>query len=323
MTWARRCVWPQPLAETAPFRADLAEAPDGGHIVWRRAADGIRLRLGVWHAEKPRGTVFLFPGRTEYLEKYGRVISDLTTKGWSVISIDWRGQGLSDRLFDDGRLGHIADFSDYQQDVAVLSAWAQELALPEPHVMVAHSMGGCIGLRSLCDGLPVSRAVFSAPMWGIQMPAYARPLTYVIPPIARLAKQETKFAPGTKPTNYVTDTDFQENMLTSDLETYTWLGQHAAEAPEFALGGPSIQWVGAATKENNQLMAQPRPSQPVLTFVGTNEQIVSIDAIKKLHASWPSGELRMVEDAKHEMMMETPTIRGRFIAESLEFLAGS
>ncbi|MEO0918767.1 MAG: alpha/beta hydrolase, partial [Pseudomonadota bacterium] len=241
--------------EAAPFHDNLACAPAGGEIAWRRTEDGVRLRVGAWPSSSPRGTVLLFPGRTEYLEKYGKIISELTEAGWCVVSLDWRGQGLSDRLDDDKRVGHVAEFIDYQQDVSVLLDWCDSRNYPERRVLLAHSMGGCIGLRALVDGLAVDRAVFSAPMWGIQMPAYARPLTYVLPPLARAFGKETQFAPGTKPINYVADTDFAENLLTTDLDTYNWLGEHAVAAPEFALGGPSVQWVGSATRELDRLYA--------------------------------------------------------------------
>lgn len=307
--------------DPAPFRDDLADAPEGGRIEWRRAGDGVRLRLGAWETGNARGTVLLFTGRTEYLEKYGRIIRDLTGAGWSVALIDWRGQGLSDRLDDDTRLGHVEKFTDYQRDVAVLLTWVDEIGLPAPRVMIAHSMGGCIGLRALVDGIDVTRAVFSAPMWGIQMPAYARPLTYLLPPIARALNKDRTFAPGTSPINYVTETGFETNMLTRDPETYGWLARHAAEVPEFSLGGPSVKWVGSATRENDRLFAAPRPQVPCLTLLGTDEEIVSIEAIRKYHAGWASGELRMVDGAKHEMMMEVPAIRQRFLDDTLAFIA--
>lgn len=309
------------MADAAPFRDDLAGAPAGGQIVWRHADDGVRLRLGAWQAEHAKGTVLLLPGRTEYLEKYGKVINDLTRSRWTVALIDWRGQGLSDRLDDDTRLGHVAEFIDYQRDLAVLLNWVSELKLPKPFMLLAHSMGGCIGLRALVDGLSVERAVFSAPMWGIQMPTFARPLTYVIPPVARFLRKENIFAPGTKPTSYISETGFAENMLTTDPETYGWLGEHAASGPEFSLGGPSVQWVGSATRELDRLFATPKPNITSLTFVGSDEKIVSIEAIERYHDNWPAGTMRLVEGARHEMMMEAPSIRRQFMDGVLSFYA--
>ena len=44
-----------------------------------------------------KGTVCVFPGRAEFIEKYFEVVRDLRARGFAVATIDWRGQGLSDR----------------------------------------------------------------------------------------------------------------------------------------------------------------------------------------------------------------------------------
>jgi len=180
-------------------------------------------------------------------------------------------------------------------------------------------MGGCLGLRALANGMRVERAVFSAPMWGIEMPVPVRPLSYILPPVARALRMEEKLSPGTSPLNYVSETDFDENVLTSDPETYAWLKKHAAATSDFALAGPSVQWIGEATTETDALVALPRPNLPVRTYLGTEEAIVSGHAIHRMHANWPSAELCVINGAKHEFMMETDTIRRRFIDETLGF----
>ena len=89
------------------------------------------------------GTVLLFPGRTEYLEKYGPAAQELAARGFATLTIDWRGQGLSGREVADPVKGHFHSFDDPVNDLAtalkLLSA-----RLPRPHIGLAHSMGGCI-----------------------------------------------------------------------------------------------------------------------------------------------------------------------------------
>ncbi|HMB14482.1 MAG TPA: alpha/beta hydrolase, partial [Roseovarius sp.] len=80
--------------DTAPFFADVAEGPEGGAAWWIRARDDVRLRVGLWNREAPRGTVLLWPGRTEYIEKYGRAAARFASGGYATFAIDWRGQGL-------------------------------------------------------------------------------------------------------------------------------------------------------------------------------------------------------------------------------------
>lgn len=302
-----------------PYRADLSEAPDDAVPIWRTASDGVRLRLAYWPGAGSKGTVLLFPGRTEHIEKYGRVVHDLAQNGYATITIDWRGQGFSDRLLGDASLGHVGDFPDYQHDVAEMVAAAREAGLPEPWYLLAHSMGGSIGLRALVEGLPVRRAVFSAPLWGIKLPIAMRPLPFLLPPIYRLVGKHETYAPSTRPANYAAETDFADNQLTTDPEIYADYTRHAVAEPAFAMGGPSVHWVGRAAVEGRALARLPRPALPVLTFLGEDETVVSTAAIHRLHADWPSASLRMVPDARHELMMEAPPSRDVFFRETLAF----
>ena len=67
------------LAE-APLFTDVAPAPLPGAAYWAHASDGLRIRLGVWQPSGARGTVLLFPGRTEYIEKYGNAVGEIAAR---------------------------------------------------------------------------------------------------------------------------------------------------------------------------------------------------------------------------------------------------
>ena len=117
----------------APFHRLPGDPPAAARAFFVNAADGKRLRLALWPASEPaRGTLLLFPGRTEYLEKYHEAGADFAAAGWHVLGIDWRGQGLSDRLIADPRPGHVLDFAEYLQDVSALAGAAETLDLPRP-----------------------------------------------------------------------------------------------------------------------------------------------------------------------------------------------
>jgi len=70
---------------SAPLYNDVARGPDGGFAVWAKAPDGVRLRFGIWPTKGAKGTVFLLPGRTEYIEKYGMAAGYLARAGFGVI----------------------------------------------------------------------------------------------------------------------------------------------------------------------------------------------------------------------------------------------
>lgn len=299
----------------------MAEGPDGGRAIWANASDGVRIRVGVWPREDAKGTILVFPGRTEFIEKYGRTARDLHDAGYAVAAIDWRGQGLAQRVSPDPLLGHVEKFADYQLDVAAFVEAVKDL--PKPWYLVAHSMGGCIGYRAVIEGLPVSRAVFSAPMWSINIALHLRPLAKALPTIARSVRQGLRYAPGTSATTYLRKDDFDTNELTSDRDQFAYLTNMLEEVPGLALGGPSLIWVDEALREGQALAELPKPQLPIRTYLGTKESIVSAQAISAMYRNWPDSELIMVQGAMHELMMEAPAMRDQFMRGTLEFFGAN
>ena len=294
----------------APFHAELADAPPGAVAVWLKPG-AMRIRVAWWKAGD-RGTVMLLPGRTECIEKYGRAAGDLVRRGYSVITIDWRGQGLADRALPDPMSGHVGDFAEYQQDLDAMLAEADRAGLPQPRFLLAHSMGGCIGLRALMRGLPFHAAVFSAPMWGISMASWLRPVAQVVTAIAAPLGLAHRYAPTTGPETYLLQAPFEGNVLTTDREMWAYMRDQVRAEPRFALGGPSLAWLGAALAECAALAGQPAPNVPAICALGTAEKVVDVPPVHLRMAGWSSGQLDLYPGAEHEIMMETPAVRARF-----------
>lgn len=299
----------------APFFADIAGAPDGARALWARAADGVRLRIGLLAAPaaEARGTVLLFTGRSEYVEKYGPAARALAGHGYACLAIDWRGQGLADRPAGDPATGHVAHFADYQRDVAALLESVAELGLPRPFFLLAHSMGACIGLRALHEGLPVAAAVFSAPMWNIAMPAALRLPARLLAGLVHGVGLGARRIPFTGSLAYVTTADFDDNALTGDRVMFDWMRHQLRAHPELVLGGPSFAWFREALREVESFRDRPLPELPCLTWMGTGERLVDSATIRRMMAAWPGSELTVIEGARHEVMMEGPEIRNGFI----------
>ena len=292
--------------EPAPFLEDIAEGPEGGKAYWLRAKDSTRLRLGVWPAG-PKGTVFMFPGRTEYIEKYGRLAREFADRGYGTLAMDWRGQGLSDRPAHRRDMGHVVSFDEYREDVDALRAVLDDLNLPKPWFLLGHSMGGAIGLRAIYDGLPVAGVIFSAPMWGIRMSGFLKAISGVVMGLSKPLGLDKSFAPTTGP---AAPMEYNDNPLTNDRDMFNYMEGQVAKHPELALGGPSIRWVNAALEETAALMEMDPPDMPMLVFLGTDERIVEPPAIHERAASWPGSKLGQIDGGRHEILMEGDEMRG-------------
>jgi lysophospholipase len=306
----------------AVFHADLAEGPPEGRAWDVGAADGTRLRVGTWAAGS-RGTVLIFPGRNEHVEKYGRVARDLANRGWSSAAIDWRGQGHSDRAPGAGSLGDVEDFAHYQTDVAALLATVRAAGLPEPFHLLAHSMGGAIALRALAEGLPVRSAAFSAPMWGLQMAAWLRPIARGAAAAGRRAGLGLRDVPTGPRDSYLAVTPFAANALTTCPETYAWMVAQTRRDPRLALGRPTFRWLHAAMAELRALRRLRVPEVPMLVGLAEQETIVDNAAALRLARRWPDARIETYAGARHELLMERAPLRTRFLDDVEEIHAGA
>ncbi|NKB26147.1 MAG: alpha/beta fold hydrolase [Rhodobacteraceae bacterium] len=303
--------------EDAPLNVVTAEGPAGGRAYWIRTSDGVRLRAAHWPGGTV-GTVLLFPGRTEYVEKYGRVAADLVAAGYHVLSIDWRGQGLSDRLHPDPRIGHVEAFADYQNDVAALLALAEILPVPAPRFLLAHSIGGAIGLRALHQGLSVNATAFCSPMWKINVAIAVRPFARWISYAMRSAGRGLAFVPGRSGTTMRENPAFDDNGLTNDRNHWAYMVAQVQADEGLALGGPSVRWFDEALRETRALRALGPPrNRPTLTGIGTADSIVDVAAPRAMMKNWPDGDLLIYEDAQHELLMEVPNVRSDFVNATL------
>ncbi|MFV0384855.1 alpha/beta fold hydrolase [Paracoccus sp. (in: a-proteobacteria)] len=302
----------------APFYTLPGDPLPEVRCFWLRTEDGLRLRAGLWRARRPIGTVLLFTGRTEYLEKYVQVAADLNAADYDVLAIDWRGQGLSDRLQANPAPGHIADFADYQRDVVELVIAAQELDLPRPWHLQAHTMGGTIGMPALMGGLPVQSAAFSAPMLGINLRGLPESVALALAGLMIRLGRSGRPAPGSGGNDSFVLTDpYRDNLLTSDGPRWGRIVAETASWPEIALGGATNGWVHAALLECRRLAALPAPDLPALIALGSHERVVSAAAIRARAASWPGARLMELPDSRHEPMMERDTIRDAFLQAAI------
>src|SRR5256714_4781938 len=139
-----------------------------------KTPDGVSLRFARWAPPPGRkGTVCLFQGRAEFIEKYFETVRDLRARGFAVATMDWRGQGLSERALRNPRKGYVRSFSQYLLD---LEAFINDVVLPDcppPVFALAHSMGAVVLLRAAYAGHRwFDRMVLLSPM--IALPGMRR-----------------------------------------------------------------------------------------------------------------------------------------------------
>jgi len=296
-------------------------APD--RVWWLETADAVRLRAALWRAERPVGHAILLSGRTEFIEKTSLTAAGLVARRLSAVSVDWRGQGLSDRLVEPPAKGHVGDFAEFQVDLDALLADPETVDLPGPRVMVAHSMGALVGVAALARpeaAAGVRAAILSAPLFGLNLPWWLRILFRAAILTARLLRQGERWPPfGRVATTYAL-TEPGKNVLTTDPGTWAWLRENARANPQLTIATPTLAWFDAMERETARVRRLPPPPCRCLCLLGGDERVVQPRAIRDWCAA-AGARLAEVPGARHEPFAEAPPLRAMAWAAVDEFLA--
>ncbi|MCH8239921.1 MAG: alpha/beta hydrolase [Proteobacteria bacterium] len=291
------------------------------------AHDGVALRFARWGPPRrgSKGTVCVFGGRTEFIEKYFETISDLRQRGFAAATMDWRGQGGSSRPLRNKFKGHVEDFSQFESD---LDLFMSEIVLPDcppPYFALAHSMGANILIHAACKrDCWFERMVLSSPMIALRAGAS-------LALIARLAQLGVFFglgdiyvpgggdaASGLEP--------FKGNKLTSDKRRHERNALILKAAPGLGLGSPTIGWLRAAAasmKTINAFGFAPRVHVPILMLAAGQDQVVSNSAIEELAAQLRAGSRVTLDGARHELLQERDHLREQLWSVFDAFVPGS
>lgn len=301
--------------------------PEGAIVGVLRAPDGVALRYARWPppAAGRKGTVCLFEGRAEFIEKYFEAIGELRARGFAVAILDWRGQGLSDRALADRRKGHVRDFDEYGQD---LSTFMREIVLPDcppPLFALAHSMGASVLLRSLHEGRRwFDRVVLSTPMielTGLRASRSTRWLARVLD----AAGFGMAYVPGGDET-VLGLRPFPGNPLTSDPVRYARVTAVMQAEPALCLGSPTVSWANAAYRVMDEFADPAYPAsirQPLLLIAAGHDEIVSTPAIENFAVRLRAGSHLIIPGARHELIMEQDRYRAQFWAAFDAFVPGT
>jgi lysophospholipase len=274
---------------------------------------GARLRYACWNVPgTPRGTVVVLTGRGEFIEKYAtEVTGELLERGYAVIALDWRGQGLSDRLLADRDKGHIDSFATYVGDLQLFLDKVVVPVAPRPVLLLCHSMGAHIALRALAENGPgpVAAGVFVAPMTGLRREAMLRSVLMLMPPVPMV---EERYLFGTGP--FVAQ-EFRSNVVTHDERRYGFTADWFAADPRLALGGPTIGWARQALRSMTLTLAPgylERIDLPMLLLSAGDDPLVDSRTHGPVAARLRHAEHLDIAGARHEIMMEIDAIRAHF-----------
>lgn len=261
--------------------------------------DTVNIRYGVYGSENADRYVLFLNGRTEWVEKYAYLPEDIgMPAGTAFVAIDHRGQGGSG-----GARSYVDSYDTYASD---LRAVVEKATRGKPYAVVAHSMGGLIGLyAAITDQIKPECLVLSAPLLGMPDEPVPRP---VAKPVSKILSAVGLGNVSSGGGNF-SRTAFERNKLTHDIDLY----RRMQDSP-YKIPGATFSWV-AATFDAIDVVFDPEKLKqfhvPTLLMVGSEEQVVDADAIGRwvrLNADRTDITVlyHMINGAKHELFSEIP-----------------
>ena len=279
--------------------------------------DGLKIRFDTYKCgtKTCRGLVVLLGGRSEFIEKYRETVDQLLVRKLDVVTFDWRGQGLSDRLLPNRYKGHVASYDDYLKDLIGFMDRHVLKKADRPVIMLANSMGGHIALRYLHD-FPgrVDKAVLTSPLIDIAGPVL---LTRAIKTMVKIAvrigfeKYYATRANDFDPSKKV----FTGNRLTRDRHRFQKTIQMIVDNPDVAVGGVTFGWLDATFNSIQHMMVDgyfESIATPVKMISAGGDEIVSVTAHRKVCRKLPNCDLVVIPNALHELLIEKDTVLEKF-----------
>jgi lysophospholipase len=285
-----------------------------GEIFRFKTHDQLELEGIFFRNPKPRGTIVVLTGFTEPYLKYTEVFFDLYQQGYSIISYDHRGQGLSPHLSQQNpQVAHCEHFSDYTDDFQVFMDEVVKKRAPDHSriFLLAHSMGGAIALSylELDHHFPFQKAFLNAPMLSVKTDPYPQFVALALVKLMHFLGKQDAYAPGSH--DYDPGQAFEVNRVTSSRPRYDLEHEIQKEFPSAWIGGPSNGWVEESliTSKRIRLNINKVKIPLMMITTGKDEFVNSSEITESCMSIRSHCTLIDIPLSKHETLMEQDRIR--------------
>lgn len=241
-------------------------------------------------------------GYGEHGDRYTRLAERLVGEGYSVWANDHRGHGLSE-----GHRGVLTHLGDAVADVDRIVEMARAVQPDLPVFMLAHSMGGTIGLSYALDhqdkltGLTLSSAAVS--LEGLGVP--------------RIQREAVKLVSRIAPRIPVNRLDFQ-GISSDPAEFSIYMND-----PLVYKGAQPARTVSEIVEAMADLPDEVGQLQiPLLVIAGSADPIVPAAGSRDIHGRAGSSDKQLIiyEGFVHELINEPPDDRERVTQDLIEWL---
>ncbi len=240
-----------------------------------KTKDKLELYYQIWTPTDYKGTLIITHGHGEHSDWYFRLSNFLMPKQWRIIAWDLRGYGRSE-----GKRGYAPTFDHYCHDlIHFLSHLKNSKQLSSKYVLLGHSMGGLINLKSqlLFDDINAQAYCYSSPLLGISVPVSRLKET--------LAQIGNKYFP-----KLTLNSQININNLTRDRKI---INSYIQDPLRTYFMSPGV-FLGIKDSIECIFQQLEKINSPLLIQYAQKDQIVNPDATKKLIDLLSHHELKSI-----------------------------
>ena len=254
---------------------------------WLHTRDGLKLFWRRWRPDAPQAVMLVVHGLGEHSGRYLHVASYFAERGFAVLALDYRGHGRSD-----GPRVHVNRFDDFVEDLSLLRTKALVDHPSLPLLLVGHSQGGLIVIRSALQAPEaLAGAIVSSPLLGLHPSSRPGPL------LAAASRALSVVAPALRLSNNVDATLVSRDPAVVEAYRRDPLVSHRVSPRWFTSLLEAIE---------DTFQAAPSWRVPLLLMSSGDDRLVDSDAAARWASLAPSGLVESVrwEGLYHEMFNE-------------------
>lgn len=309
------------LVAKIPDRLDEQfKQPPGWQWELFHSDHGYKIRYGFVCPDKPKAVVVCLPGLSEFCEKYFETARNFLKKDIGFFVLDWPGQGLSDPIEPAINRRHSAG---YNLEISILKEFVEDHVNPQckgaPLALLAHSMGGLIGLHFLLKHYnDFICAAFSAPLWGVlamkSYPAFAANMILSFMPVDQYASGQKDWHKSLR------DAD-QNRVFSADRAREPVHNKWCIADERLRMNGITWGWLRETYKATAFLRKganYKKLKTPCIIATAGQERLVDNKKIIQVSKKIPHSTHLHFKDSFHEILMERDHIRQAFLDAFIE-----
>ena len=285
-----------------------------------KSFDGTTLNYYFAIPENATKVVVFVHGFCEFFGKYHEYAWYLYQAGFGFYFIEQRGHGYSEGKCPEPDVIYINSYETYVKD---LDHFIETVVKPQstdlPIMMIAHSMGGCIGTLYLEEHPGVIKgAVLSSPMMKMKGADYPPVVVSLIGVYAFLTGKLKKLAPNQK--HFDPGVTVTNSSAVSAPRFEYQLSQRKADV-HYQTCGASFGWAVASMKASRKAVKNAGVlSIPITVMTAGRDHLIDPAGYEAFKTNCPGAVFHDYEASRHEIFNSGETTRVQYFTDVLNTL---